>query len=190
MFGSVPHDWEKEQVEAITSERAVELACRLGNGKHTELVLVHVIVVPFTLPLNAPMPEEEKNAHEALELGGVIARRYGCHAEFRTVRHRSAARGVLQVAEQDQVDAIVLRVGLKNRVPGKWGKTSVEILRRSTVEVLAASPAIRPPHPAAGLISNLESPISNLQSLPMARADAGHAGRVWPCGYYPSRTIA
>ena len=30
-------------VEAIPSERAVELACRLGNGNKVHLVLVHVI---------------------------------------------------------------------------------------------------------------------------------------------------
>ncbi len=136
-------------VEAIPSERAVELACRLGNGKRAELVLVHVIVVPFTLPLSAPMPEREKHAQETLELGGLIARHYGCHAELRTVRHRSAAEGVLQVAAQEQVDAIVLGVGLKNRVPGEWGKTSAEILRRSAVEVLVDKvPLVDRPIPA------------------------------------------
>src|SRR5512142_2494534 len=54
-------------VEAIPSERAVELACRVGNGHGAELVLVHVIVVPYALPLSAPMPEREKVAEEALE---------------------------------------------------------------------------------------------------------------------------
>ncbi len=123
-------------IEAIPSERAVELACRLGNGKRAELVLVHVIVVPYTLPLNAPLPDKEKAAHQVLELGSVIARRYDCNAEFRIVRHRSAAEGVLEVAAREQVDAIVLGVGLKTRVPGEWGKTSAEILRRSNIEVL------------------------------------------------------
>ena len=123
-------------VEAISSERAVELACRLGNGKQAELVLVHVIVVPYALPLSAPIPEREKLAEEALELGSVIARRYGNHVHSHVIRHRNAAAGVLQVAEDEKVDAIVLGVGVKTRMPGEWGKTSEEILRRASVEVI------------------------------------------------------
>lgn len=123
-------------VEFIPSERAVELACRLGNGKKADLVLVHVIVVPYTLPLNAPMPEREKRGQEALELGCVIARRYDNHARTVVVRDRGAADGILRVANEERVDAIVLGVGVKSRVPGEWGKTSEEILRRANCEVI------------------------------------------------------
>lgn len=123
-------------VEEIPSERAVELACRLGNGHKAQLVLVHVIVVPYTLPLNAPMPEREKRGQEALELGCVIARRYGNHARTVVVRDRRAADGVLRVANEEQVDAIVLGVGIKSRVPGEWGKTSSEILSRANCEII------------------------------------------------------
>ena len=123
-------------VEAISSERAVELACRLGNGKKVDLVLVHVIVVPYTTPLSAPMPERERSAEEVLELGSLIARRYGNHARTRIVRHRNAAECVLHVADEEKVDAIVLGVGLKSRVPGEWGKTSTEILHRANCEVI------------------------------------------------------
>lgn len=122
--------------EAITSQRAVELACRLGNGKKADLVLVHIIVVPHMLPLDAPIPEREKKAHEALELGCMIAQRYDIHARTRIVRHRNAAEGILRIAEEEKVDAIILGVGIKSRVPGEWGKTGEEILRRANCEVL------------------------------------------------------
>jgi nucleotide-binding universal stress UspA family protein len=137
-------------VEAVPSERAVELACRLGNGKKAELVLVHVIVVPYTMPLNAVMPDREKIAQEALELGCVIAGRYGVHAQTRIVRHRSAAEGILHVADEEKVDAIMLGVGIKSRVPGEWGKTSQEILNRANCEVLLDKvPMIAKPVPRA-----------------------------------------
>jgi nucleotide-binding universal stress UspA family protein len=123
-------------VEFIPSERAVELACRLGNGKKADLVLCHVIVVPYTLPLDAPMPDREKIAEETLELGCIIARRYGNDPGTRIVRHRIASAGILQVADEERVDAIVLGVGAKSRVPGEWGKTSEEILRRANCEVI------------------------------------------------------
>lgn len=123
-------------VEAIPSERAVELACRMGNGNKAELVLVHVIVVPYTLPLGARMPEREQVARDTLELGSAIALRNGSHAKICIVQDRSAVDGVLRVANEEKVDAIVLGVGLKTRVPGEWGKTGAEILRRATCEVI------------------------------------------------------
>lgn len=122
--------------EAITSERAVELACRLGNGKKADLVLVHIIVVPHMLPLDAPIPAREKTAQDALALGCTIAQRYGIHARTRIVRHRNATEGILRLADEEKVDAIVLGVGIKSRVPGEWGKTGEEILRRANCEVL------------------------------------------------------
>jgi nucleotide-binding universal stress UspA family protein len=121
--------------EAITSERAVELACRLENGKKVDLVLVHVIVVPHMLPLDAPMPERERFAQEALELGVAIARRYGKHVRAKIVRHRNAADGVLRIADEEKTDVIVLGVGVKTRMPGEWGTTGEEILRKATCEV-------------------------------------------------------
>ncbi len=123
-------------VEAMPSERAVELACRLGNGKKAELVLVHVIVVPYTLSLNAAMPERERVAREALDLGRAIAQNHGCHVQTRIVRHRSAADGILHLADEEKVDAIMLGVGIKSRMPGEWGKTSQEILNRADCEVI------------------------------------------------------
>jgi nucleotide-binding universal stress UspA family protein len=137
-------------VEAITSQRAVELACRLGNGKKADLVLVHIIFVPHMLPLDAPIPEREKKAQEARTLGCTVAQRYGNHARTRIVRHRNAAEGILRLADEEKVDAIVLGVGIKSRVPGEWGKTGEEILRRANCEVLidqvpmAAKPVASP----------------------------------------------
>lgn len=122
--------------DAITSQRAVEVACRLGNGKKADLVLLHVIVVPHVLPLDAPMPDREKAAQDALELGAAIAHRLGHHVQSRVVRHRSAAEGILRIADEEKIDAIVLGVGIKSRVPGEWGKTGEEVLRRANCEVL------------------------------------------------------
>lgn len=123
-------------VETFPSERAVELACRLGNGKKVEIVLVHVIVVPYTLALSTPMPELEKTAQEALDLGRAIGQRYDCQIRSRLIRHRDAAEGILAVAREENVDAIVLGVGLKTRVPGELGRTGLEILRRAECEVI------------------------------------------------------
>jgi len=123
-------------VDAITSERAVELACRLRNGQKADLVLVHVIEVPNTLPLDAAMPDLDNMGREALEMGRVIAHRYGYNTRTYIVHHRHTAQGVLQVANEENVDAIVLCDGVeKSPVSRAWGKIDAEILRRANCEV-------------------------------------------------------
>lgn len=122
--------------ESIPSERAVGLACRLGREQGAELVLVNVIVVPFSLSLNSAIPVDEKKARDALELGATIAQRDGCTAHQRIIRHRSVPDGILQVAREEEVDAIVLGVGLRMRAAGQWGRTSLEVLRRASCEVI------------------------------------------------------
>ena len=114
-------------MDAIQSERAVELACHLRNGQKTDLVLVYVVELPDTLPLDMAIPDLDNMGREALEVGRVVARRYGCDTRTYIVHHRNAAQGVLQVAGKEGVDAIVLG--------GEWGKTSAEILRHANCEV-------------------------------------------------------
>ncbi len=123
--------------DTIPSERAVELACRVGHAQKAELILVHVITVPLTLTLNAPLEEQEQEAQEMLELGRQIAKRYGVHARARIIRDRRAADGVLRVAREENADAIVLGVGIKRRIPGyEWGQTTSEIVQRAPCEVI------------------------------------------------------
>lgn len=123
-------------IGAIPSARAVEMACRFGHAPDLELLLVHVIVVPFTMALNAPSAEWDRIAKEAVKLGSVIAQRYGCPARQRIIRDRNAVDGILRIAREENVDAIILGVGSKEHVPGEWDKTSTEILRRATCEVI------------------------------------------------------
>jgi nucleotide-binding universal stress UspA family protein len=98
---------------------------------------MHVITVPFTMALSAPLPLKEREAHDALELGRAIAERYGVTTEARVVRDRQTASAVLRVAREEQVDAIVLGVGLKRRAPGtEWGQTTDDIMRHAECEVI------------------------------------------------------
>src|SRR5438876_8921109 len=40
-------------------QRAVELACRLGEDQKSEIVLVYVLEVPLTIGLGTALPEDE-----------------------------------------------------------------------------------------------------------------------------------
>lgn len=123
-------------IKDIPSERAVELGCHLAHDTHAELILVHVIVVPYALSLDAPLPTEEVVARDNIEQACAIAVQFGCEPQTIVLRHRSAAEGILHLARQEQVDAIILGADVKERVPGEWGKTCMEILHHAECEVI------------------------------------------------------
>ncbi len=123
-------------VEGIPSEQPMELAARLTPNRDAELVLVYVIVVPYELNLDAPLPEVDQAANESLDLAHAIAKEHGYPTRMYIVRQRNAAEGILQVARDERVDAIVLEMDADARVLAEWRKTSAEILRRSACEVI------------------------------------------------------
>ncbi len=120
----------------IASERAVELACRLGAAQKAEIVLAYIIEVPFTLSLDAPVPAEEAKGQEALRTARFIVEQHGLSAKSKIIPHRYAWGGILHAAKEEKVDAIVLGLGLKRLRIEDFGRTTQEILRRAECEVI------------------------------------------------------
>jgi nucleotide-binding universal stress UspA family protein len=121
----------------LTAERAVELACRLGAAQKAEIILVYVIEVPLTLSLSSSVPQEEARGKEALQTARLIVQQHGLPAEVRLIPHRQAAAGIVQLAQQEVVDAIVMAAGQEH--PGlrdSTGRTAGEVLRRAPCEVI------------------------------------------------------
>ncbi len=130
-------------VEGIYSERAVELACRLGEPQRARLVLVHILEVPYTVPLDTPLPDLEARAQRALETARFIAMQHGMQPEIRMVRHRSAPEGILSVARQVGADQIIMGIGLKRRASSDGlSRTAHEVMRRAACEVIVAKAPI------------------------------------------------
>ncbi len=117
------------------SERAIELACRWATLKKGEVVLARVIVVPDILALDRPMPELDQAANDALDKANAMVRQHGCCTHMYIVRHRKMAGGILEVARQENVDAILLRYGVETQMPAEWGRTSLDILKHAKCEV-------------------------------------------------------
>ena len=122
--------------DAFPSERAIGLGCRLGKEQGAEMLLLNVILIPYSMALDDPAPAEEERANHALEMGAAIAQRYGYKVTKRIVRNRNIPDAILHVAAEEDVDAIILGVGVRSRASGQWGKTSLEIMRRATCEVI------------------------------------------------------
>jgi len=121
----------------VASERAVELTCRLGAPQKAEIILAYVIEVPFTLSLGSPLPAEESGGEAALRTARFIVEQHGLPVRTKMLPHRYAWSGILRLASEEMVDAIVMSVGAGR--PGLvegMGRTTQEVLKRAECEVI------------------------------------------------------
>ena len=121
----------------IASERAVELACRLGEAQKAEIILAYIVEVPLTLALGTAMPEETAKGQAALETGRQIVEQHDLPVRTMIVPQRYAWDGILHIAEEEKVDAIVMSMGRRRRRPMETlGRTTTEVLKRAKCEVI------------------------------------------------------
>lgn len=92
----------------IRSEHMMALAVRLARGQNSELLAIYVIEVPFTLPTNAAMDEEDRQALEILASAEAIAKHRGIDARTEIVHHRRTAQAVLDIAKRERADLIIM----------------------------------------------------------------------------------
>ena len=119
------------------NNRAVELACRLGQEQRAEIVLGSVIEVPMALPLGTPLPVEEEKAYAHLASASELVRLHDLVPISVLERDRQAGRGMVRIARDKDADLAV--VGLDpHRVAagGIIGRTIESLLRQAGIEVI------------------------------------------------------
>ncbi|HKU67146.1 MAG TPA: universal stress protein [Candidatus Baltobacteraceae bacterium] len=92
----------------IRSEHMMVLASRLARGQKSELLAIYIIEVPFTLPTNAVMDEEDRIALDALASAEAIGKSNGVEVRTEVVHHRQTAQAVLDVAKRERADLIIM----------------------------------------------------------------------------------
>jgi nucleotide-binding universal stress UspA family protein len=92
----------------IHSMHMMALAAKLARGEQSNLLALYVIEVPYTLPPDAEMAEEEREALEALAAAEVIANKANVDLRTETIKARSTSQAVLDVARQEQANLIIM----------------------------------------------------------------------------------
>ncbi len=95
------------------TDRVVALAAQMAHWRGGNIELVAVIEVPFTLPLNARVEEDEKRALELLDRAESVARqsvtwmnKIGINK--RILKARNAGQAIVREAEMQAVDLILM----------------------------------------------------------------------------------
>jgi nucleotide-binding universal stress UspA family protein len=125
-------------------ERAVELACRLGQEQRSQIVLTYVLEIPLTLSLNTPLPAEEEKAAHAMQRSVEIVKLHTLEPIPRVERDRDAGRGILRTARDLDVDLVVIGMNpARSHFADPLGRTTETLLRKADFEVIVDK------HPAA-----------------------------------------
>lgn len=131
----VPLEW------GVTSDRAVELACRLGREQHADIYLACIIEIPRTRALNAPLHEAEaEEARQTLKFAEQIVRLSRLRAVTMIERSREASEGIIRLVNEVKPDLLVVGLPpLYSTVQGLVGMIALEtILRRALCEVIVS----------------------------------------------------
>lgn len=125
-------------------ERAVELACRLGQEQKSQIVLTYILEIPLTLSLGTPLPAEVEKASQAMKRSSEIVKLHNLEVLARVERDRDAGRGILRAAQDLDVDLIVIGMNpARSHFADPLGNTTETLLRRASFEVIVDK------HPAA-----------------------------------------
>jgi nucleotide-binding universal stress UspA family protein len=90
------------------SDRMVALGAQMARARHAAIEVFYVIEVPWTLPLNARLPEAERIAAEEIDRARRIAARFGVHLETRIANTREPGRAIVDEAVATGADIILM----------------------------------------------------------------------------------
>jgi nucleotide-binding universal stress UspA family protein len=90
------------------TDRIVALAAQMVRSRKGNVELLAVLEVPFTLPLDAKVEEDEKLAIETLDRAESVAKQSVTAVNKRIVKARNAGPAIVREAEMRCVDLILM----------------------------------------------------------------------------------
>ncbi len=124
MIGSVLVIFSQE----IHSEHMMSLAVRVSRRERARLLAAYVIEVPHTLPLDAEMEREHRDALGVLQIAESIARKNNVEIKTEVVRGRQVAASVLDLARNTDAHLIVLGAYREGKYTGAPLGRAIEVI--------------------------------------------------------------
>ena len=124
MIGSVIIVFSQE----IHSEHMMSLAVRLARRERAELLAAYIIEVPHTLPLDAEMEKEHRDALGVLQIAESIGRKNNVEIKTDISPARNVAQGVLELAKRNDAHLIVLGAYREGKYAGAPMGRAIEVI--------------------------------------------------------------
>ncbi len=121
----------------IVSGHMMALAAKLAHGERSDLHAIYVIDVPFTLPPDATMADEERAALDSLGAAEAIAMHSGVNIRTDIIKTRNTSQAVLDLAKREKANLIVLGSYREGKYSGaRLGSDIEEIAANAKCDVL------------------------------------------------------
>ncbi len=86
----------------------VVIGCNLAKLYDAELTIVHIVEIPYMLPINGPIPEKEAYSEAVLNKAQAIAVEKRINIHIKMIRARSVVKAILELVEKEGTDLLVL----------------------------------------------------------------------------------
>jgi APA family basic amino acid/polyamine antiporter len=140
----------------LTDEMLV-LACQLATEKESLVDAVYVVEVPMERPLeDGLLPAERERAEKVLRLAAVVAADFGVELQSHVLPARHAGRSIVELAEKQGSDVVILGAVKKHRGGSVLGGTVEHVLRHAPSEVLVN--LVQPDYPMVGSADEVRDP--------------------------------
>jgi nucleotide-binding universal stress UspA family protein len=118
-------------------EDTMRLACRLANKNKGKIWAVYVITVKRTLPLDAEIEPEIKNAEDILENIEMVAEEEDYEVEAEALQAREVGPAIIDEAAERGINLILMGVKYKRRF-GQFslGSVALYVLKNSPCPVM------------------------------------------------------
>jgi basic amino acid/polyamine antiporter, APA family len=118
-------------------EEMLATAVKLAQDRGASVEALHVIRVPMDLPLDAELVDEEERAEASLAEAKLLGADHGVTVEGRTVRARAIGQAIVQEAQEQGADLIVLGSAPRWRRQSRFFSPTVDyVLKKAPSEVL------------------------------------------------------
>lgn len=114
----------------------IQVACELAVGRGAEVVALHVIEIPATLPLDTFLPDRLAEADGALKRAQAVGRDLDVAVSTRLLQARSAGQAIVDLANEKKFDLVVMGSSFRWGASAWLGATAEYVLRNAHCRVL------------------------------------------------------
>jgi basic amino acid/polyamine antiporter, APA family len=121
-------------------EEVLATAIKLAEERGGKVSVVHVLKVPMDMPLDADLPDAEQVAMASIEEARAVAEEHGVELEGRIVRARALGEAIVEAAEQERADIVVVGSAPRWRRQARFFSPTVDyVLRSAPCEVMVVA---------------------------------------------------
>ncbi len=130
-----------------TQAETIQMACEMAKLHGAEITALHIIDVPFSLPLDTALPVRLHTAGRVLKTAEAIAREEQVEITLEVLRARNIPEAIVDLARIRSFDLIVLEA-VESDIQGKgMGSIISDILPRSPCRIWICHPKVNGKEP-------------------------------------------